>query len=108
MKMAPSANRRVAVCGLIYAFSLFPVTTVALPASARVLISVDKNTQHMSVSIDGVSRYHFAVSNGRAGYGTPNGTYHPEHLAASWFSKLYRNSPMPHSIFSVVCNPRNL
>jgi L,D-transpeptidase catalytic domain len=100
MKVAPSANRRVGVCGLIYAFfSLFPLTTVALPASAKVLISVDKSTQHMFVSVDGVSRYRFATSTGRAGYGTPNGTYRPERLAASWFSKLYYNSPMPHSIF---------
>src|SRR6476660_8587286 len=100
MKIAQSANRRVAVCGLIYGFLLlFPLTTVTLPASAKVLISVDKSTQHMSVSVDGVSRYRFAVSTGRAGYGTPNGTYHPQHLAASWFSKLYYNSPMPHSIF---------
>jgi hypothetical protein len=48
----------------------------------------------MSVSVDGVPRYRFAVSTGRAGHGTPNGTYHPQHLAASWFSKLYYNSPM--------------
>ena len=53
----------------------------------------------MSVSVDGVPRYRFTVSTGRAGYGTPNGTYHPQRLAASWFSKLYYNSPMPHSIF---------
>jgi hypothetical protein len=53
----------------------------------------------MSVSVDGVPRYRFAVSTGRAGYGTPSGTYHPQRLAASWFSKLYYNSPMPHSIF---------
>ena len=56
----------------------------------------------MSVSVDGTPRYSFAVSTGRAGYGTPNGKYHPERLAASWFSKLYYNSPMPHSIFSMV------
>ncbi len=47
----------------------------------------------------GVPRYRLAVSTGRAGYGTLNGTYHPQRLAASWFSKLYYNSPMPHSIF---------
>jgi hypothetical protein len=55
--------------------------------------------QQMSVSVDGVPRYGFAVSTGRAGYGTPNGAYHPQRLAASWFSKLYYNSPMPYSIF---------
>jgi lipoprotein-anchoring transpeptidase ErfK/SrfK len=64
-----------------------------------VLISVDKNTQQMSVTVDGVPRYQFKVSTGRAGYGTPNGVYHPEWMAKRWFSKEYYNSPMPHSIF---------
>jgi lipoprotein-anchoring transpeptidase ErfK/SrfK len=51
------------------------------------------------VSVDGVPRYHFAVSTGRAGFGTPNGTYQPQRLERTWFSKEYYNSPMPHSIF---------
>ncbi len=80
------------------------------PAFARVLIIVDKSTQQMSVSVDGVPRYRFAVSTGRAGYGTPNGTYHPQRLAASWFSKLYYNSP--HDSFDLfpqgICNPWQL
>ena len=85
---------------LVSALSLSTLTIAAAsPASAHVLISVDKSTQQMSVSVDGVPRYRFAVSTGRAGYGTPSGTYHPQRLAASWFSKLYYNSPMPHSIF---------
>ena len=84
---------------LARALSLCTLTIAALPASAHVLISVDKSTQQMSISVDGVPRYRFAVSTGRAGYGTPSGTYHPQRLAASWFSKLYYNSPMPHSIF---------
>ena len=88
IEMPSLANRRVAEWGLLYAFlSLFALTTLALPASTKVLISVDKSTQQMSVSVDGVPRYRYAVSTGRAGYGTPNGTYHPQHLAASWFSK---------------------
>jgi hypothetical protein len=84
---------------LTCALSLSTLTTAALPASADVLISVNKSTQQMSVSVDGVPRYRFAVSTGRAGYGTPSGIYRPQRLAASWFSKLYYNSPMPHSIF---------
>jgi hypothetical protein len=84
---------------LTSALSLSTLTTAALPASADVLISVNKSTQQMSVSVDGAPRYRFAVSTGRAGYGTPSGTYRPQRLAASWFSKLYYNSPMPHSIF---------
>lgn len=82
---------------LIYAAAL--LTIQLSPASANVLISVNKNTQQMSVSVDGVPRYGFAVSTGRAGYGTPNGTYRPQWMAKSWFSKEYYNSPMPHSIF---------
>jgi len=95
--MPPLVTSRVSVW--MYALSIFALTTQALPAFGGVLISVDKSTQQMSVSVDGVPRYRFAVSTGRAGYGTPNGTYHPQRLAASWFSKLYYNSPMPHSIF---------
>lgn len=53
----------------------------------------------MSVSVDGVPQYEFAVSTGRAGYGTPNGTYHPQRLEPVWFSRVYYNSPMPNSIF---------
>ena len=85
---------------MLYAFlASFALTIAALPAFADVLILVDKSTQQMSVSVDGVPRYQFAVLTGRAGYGTPNGTYHPQRLETTWFSKLYYNSPMPHSIF---------
>jgi len=72
---------------------------VAASARAGVVIAVDKSSQQMSVSVDGVPRYHWTVSTGRAGYGTPNGTYHPQRLEKSWFSREYYNSPMPHSIF---------
>jgi hypothetical protein len=68
-------------------------------AQAHVVIHVDKSTQRMTVSVDGERRYSFVVSTARAGYSTPNGTYHPERLERKWFSKRYYNSPMPHSIF---------
>ena len=42
--MRPSSTPRVSVC-LIYALSLFMLTTGALPAFSGVLISVDKSTQ---------------------------------------------------------------
>ncbi len=70
-----------------------------VPAAANVVVTIDKSTQHMTVAVDGTPRYHFVVSTGRAGYGTPNGTYHPQRLARTYFSKEYYNSPMPHSIF---------
>jgi len=94
--MSRIAKLRVFTLTCVLCFSL---STIAQSALAEVLISVNKSTQQMSVSVDGIPRYHFAVSTGRAGYGTPNGSYRPQRLAASWFSKLYYNSPMPHSIF---------
>ena len=68
-------------------------------ADATIVIHVDKSSQRMSVEVDGQPRYEFAVSTGRAGYGTPNGTYHPQRLEREWFSKIYYDSPMPYSIF---------
>src|SRR5437763_11425022 len=68
-------------------------------ARANVVIAIDKSQQRMSVSIDGEDRYTWPISTARAGYVTPNGTYHPELLARRWFSHKYYGSPMPHSIF---------
>jgi hypothetical protein len=75
------------------------VVWLASAAGAHVLINVDKSTQEMTVSVDGTPRYHFAVSTGRPGLGTPSGTFHPQRMERTWFSKEYYNSPMPHSIF---------
>jgi hypothetical protein len=72
---------------------------LASAAQANVLINVDKRSQQMTVSVNGAPRYHFAVSTGRPGYSTPSGTFHPQRMARTWFSKEYYNSPMPHSIF---------
>src|SRR5580700_21420 len=85
------------LCASLAAAAL--TSLVASAACANVLIDVDKSTQQMSVSVDGVPRYQFTVSTGRPGYGTPSGTFHPQHLERTWFSKEYYNSPMPHSIF---------
>jgi L,D-transpeptidase catalytic domain len=88
---------RFSVCASLVAAAL--ATFLASAACANVLIQVDKSAQEMTVSVDGVPRYHFAVSTGRPGYGTPSGTFHPERMERTWFSKEYYNSPMPHSIF---------
>jgi lipoprotein-anchoring transpeptidase ErfK/SrfK len=69
------------------------------PAAANVLIHIDKSSQRMSVAVDGATRYVWPVSTGRAGYGTPSGSFRPQRLARTWFSKKYYNSPMPYSIF---------
>lgn len=71
----------------------------ATPAQAIVLVQIDKSSQTMTVSVDGMPRYNWPVSTGRNGYGTPSGIFHPQSMARSWFSRRYYNSPMPHSIF---------
>ena len=67
-------------------------------ASAAVVVQIDRATQTMQVVVDGVPRYNWRVSTGR-GLPTPGGVYHPQRLAASWLSRKYHNSPMPHSVF---------
>ena len=69
------------------------------PALADVVVHVDKSSQRMSVSVNGQSRYSWAVSTGRSGYGTPSGSFSPQLMARRWYSKKYYNSPMPYSIF---------
>jgi lipoprotein-anchoring transpeptidase ErfK/SrfK len=68
-------------------------------ADAAVVVRIDRATQTMQVIVDGVPRYDWRVSTGRRSLPTPGGVYHPQRLAARWFSRKYHNSPMPHSIF---------
>jgi lipoprotein-anchoring transpeptidase ErfK/SrfK len=68
------------------------------PAHAGVVVQIDKSSQRMAVSVDGMMRYSWPVSTGRNGYGTPSGVFHPV-MARRWYSRRYYNSPMPHSIF---------
>ena len=69
------------------------------PASAKVLIIVDKSAQQMDVSVDGVHRWTFPVSTGVPRYDTPSGSYRAFRMEADHFSKEWDDAPMPHSIF---------
>ena len=68
-------------------------------AGAAVLINIDKTKQKMTIFLDGVEKYDWPVSTGRAGYSTPSGTYTATSMNEVWYSKEWDNSPMPHSIF---------
>jgi hypothetical protein len=68
-------------------------------ADAALLVRIDKSSQQMAVVVDGATRYSWPVSTGRAGFGTPSGSYSPQRLERTYFSKKYYNSPMPYSIF---------
>jgi hypothetical protein len=68
-------------------------------AEPAILIDIDKSTQHMTVFVDGVERFSWPVSTGKAGYSTPSGTYSPTSMNEIWYSKQWDNAPMPHAIF---------
>jgi L,D-transpeptidase catalytic domain len=72
---------------------------LAAPASANVVITIDQGSQRMLVTVDGATRYDWAVSTGRAGYNTPDGTFKPNRMEAMHYSNEYEDAPMPHSIF---------
>lgn len=72
---------------------------VATPASAQVLIEINRATQTMSVWVDNVSYATWPVSTARRGYRTPVGTFHPQRLERVWYSHIYNHAPMPNSIF---------
>lgn len=82
-------------CALAAALAL----PLAAPASANILITIDKSTQQMSVAVDGAQRYVWPVSTGRPGYDTPSGTFKPNRMDADHFSQEWDNAPMPHAIF---------
>ena len=72
---------------------------LAAAARANIIVSIDKTTQSMSVTVDGAPRYIWPVSTGRPGYDTPNGTFKPNRMDADHLSQEWDNAPMPHTIF---------
>ncbi len=81
------------------AAALVALPFCALPASAALLIQIDKSAQRMTVSQDGELLYVWPVSTGRAGLNTPSGTFKPFRMEIDHYSEQYDNAPMPHSIF---------
>jgi lipoprotein-anchoring transpeptidase ErfK/SrfK len=90
--------RRSILAVLVAAVS-FVFLAASTRAEASVLVRVNRGSQTMEVSADGAYLYTWRVSTGKRGYGTPAGTFHPQRMAARWFSTVYYNAPMPHAIF---------
>jgi hypothetical protein len=67
-------------------------------ANATVHIQIDLSSQRMHVTSSSGS-YSWPVSTARSGYRTPRGSYAPTSLQRMHYSRIYHNSPMPHSIF---------
>jgi lipoprotein-anchoring transpeptidase ErfK/SrfK len=69
------------------------------PITSTVLINIDKASQKMTVSLDGVQQYEWPVSTGLRGYTTPSGTYTARSMNKIWYSRQWDNAPMPHAVF---------
>ena len=84
-------------------YSTLCAAALALPcasaASANIFIAINQGTQRMLVTVDGVTRYDWPVSTGRAGHGTPNGVFKINRLDADHHSKEYEDAYMPDSMF---------
>ena len=65
----------------------------------RIKVVVDKSSQRMNVYQGRRKLYTWTVSTGRAGYGTPTGTWSVKRMHREYYSKKYNNAPMPHSMF---------
>ncbi|MES2750020.1 MAG: L,D-transpeptidase [Pseudomonadota bacterium] len=71
----------------------------ASAAHAAVTIVVDKNTQQMTVSVDGTTRYTWPVSSGNPSHETPNGSFKAFRMEEDHYSKEFDEAPMPNAIF---------
>lgn len=80
---------------LVFAAALM----AASPASASILVQIDKSAQRMTVSQDGQTLYTWPVSTGKRGYSTPSGSYKAFRMEKDHFSREWDDAPMPHSIF---------
>jgi hypothetical protein len=87
--------------GLLAAFVAAGLCGLALtgPARADLLITVDKNAQKMTVTVDGDPRYIWPVATGIARYDTPDGQFQPFRMARKHYSREWDDAPMPYSIF---------
>jgi hypothetical protein len=75
------------------------VLALTAPAHADLLINVDKSSQRMTVSVDGVPRYVWPVSTGGPHYDTPSGTFKPNRMDKDHKSEEYDQAPMPYAMF---------
>ena len=86
--------------GLALPFATAPATlTLAQPAYANVMITINKSAQKLTVTVNGEDRYTWPVSTGRSGYDTPSGDYQPFRMEKDHYSREWDDAPMPNSIF---------
>ena len=79
--------------------ALYFALSVGPALADKIVVVVDIPMQTMHVRVDGVTKYRWDVSTGRAGYATPAGRYQPISMHKRWYSRKYDNAPMPYAIF---------
>src|SRR5687767_4709180 len=84
---------------LVVAAVLAGLLSAVGPSQAAILVEIEKSTQTMYVTVNGVTRHQWPVSTGRGRFGTPNGVFRPKRLERRWFSRRYYGSPLPYSVF---------
>jgi L,D-transpeptidase catalytic domain len=89
-------SRKILTASLLAAGMTVLLSTASY---ANIVISVNKSTQRMLVSVDGQTRYDWRVSTGRAGYDTPGGVFKINRMDVDHHSKEYDNAFMPDSMF---------
>ena len=81
--------------GLLFAASAF----LPANASADILAHIDISEQRLHLYVDGNKRETWPVSTGLKRNWTPTGTFKPYWLNRHHRSSLFRNAPMPYSVF---------
>jgi lipoprotein-anchoring transpeptidase ErfK/SrfK len=86
--------------GLVAVLAMIVMVAASGVASAtKVVISISKPAQKMTVVVDGEKKYTWLVSTGAPGYSTPSGEYRPFRMERDHFSEEWDDAPMPNSIF---------
>lgn len=81
----------------ILAVCLLSLAGVA-SAQAGIAVRVDIAAQRMHVTTTDGEVYDWAISSGRKGFRSPNGTYRPIRLEKNWHSRKYGGA-MPYAVF---------
>lgn len=92
-----TAGRQTAHSIIVALCLLVASNGLAIAVSLNVV--VDLSDQEMTVREQSRIVHIWPVSTARDGYCTPVGTYRPTRFERMWYSTIYDNAPMPHSIF---------
>jgi hypothetical protein len=68
-------------------------------ARPRLIITVNKASQKLTVELAGDTLHKWPISTGARGFDTPSGTFRPFRMEKEHFSKEWDDAPMPHAIF---------